>query len=163
MHENQTLVISQIQVVSDSSVGLSKRTVHLIGAQVGEDHSGSMGVGRRWGRALRRRVECPLQEVNVRSGTSRALGCLLSFLGGLGSGKREDELWVLARGRDDALVCVKRDYGRDGVTILCVAQTPESLDLLGWELADLLDVQVCAERFDGAGVAGDRACDLGGP
>ena len=46
--------------------------------------------------------------------------------------------------------------------VLREAETPERLDLLGWELADLLDVQVAAEGLDGAGVAGDGACGFGG-
>jgi hypothetical protein len=51
-------------------------------------------------------VECPLQEVNV-----SACVCVGSFGGlsrlafGLHTREREDELRVLARGGDDALVC----------------------------------------------------------
>lgn len=44
MHQDQTLVIGQIQVMRDSSVWLRERTMHLECAEISKDHSRGMAV-----------------------------------------------------------------------------------------------------------------------
>lgn len=99
-------------MVRDSRMRLRKGPMHLERAEMCEDHSGSMRVGslaRGADRALRRRVECPLQEVDVCCSLGRCTVRILDLcfaLGSLLARKREDELRVLARGFGNALVCV---------------------------------------------------------
>lgn len=161
MHKDQTLVIRQIEVVSNSSVRLGIRAVHFIHTQIGEDHSRGVVIGRRQSRPLSRRVESPLEEVNVGNSAS-SLGRLLCLFGGLRARERQDELRVLACGLHNTLVCIQRDRRGNGVRVLRKAEAPERFDLLVWELADLLDIQVGAEGLDGAGLAGDGACGFSG-
>lgn len=88
--------------------------MHLERAEVREDHGRGVCVGRLargLDRALRRRVECPLQEVDIcrrlGRGAIRILDlCLALGGGGLRPRKREDELRVLARGFRNPLVCL---------------------------------------------------------
>lgn len=109
VHQYQALVIRQIQIVRYSRMGLRERAMHLIGIDVGEnDRRGviirRLARGRR--RALGRRVECPLQEVDIRH--SLVLGVRGLLLGGLAfpslTREREDELRVVSCGVGDALV-----------------------------------------------------------
>lgn len=86
--------------------------MHLERTEVREDHSRSVCVGSlalRLSRLLRRRVESPLQEVDIRARAKRvAVG--VDFFGtdvvGLLAREGEDELRVVTRGVGNALVDV---------------------------------------------------------
>lgn len=86
--------------------------MHLERTEVREDHSRSVCVGSfalRLSRLLRRRVESPLQEVDIRTRAKRvAVG--VDFFGtdvvGLLAREGEDELRVVTRGVGNALVDV---------------------------------------------------------
>lgn len=100
-------------------------------------------------------MECPLQEVDFRSSLGgcpvRGLHVLLGCL----ARKRENELGVVTGGFGDAEVGLERDCGTDGSWAARESETPEGFDLLCGQVADLLDIQVGAEWFDGASTSGD--------
>lgn len=112
MHQNQALIIRQIQMMCDSGMRLRVGPVHLERAEMSKDHGRGMCVGRvarARDRALCRRVKRPLQKVDVCCCLSRCTVRVLDLCFALGSllpRKREDELRVLARGFGDALVGV---------------------------------------------------------
>lgn len=163
MHEDEALLIGEVEVVRDDGVRLRKRAVQLVSGQVREDDRGRVRRRQRAARHRRRgRVERPLQEVDVSAcagvcvgggrGGAVTLGRLLLLL----ARQRQDELRVLAGGVGDALVGVDGDGGTDGGGAVCVAEAPEGLDFLGREGEDLLDVEVGAQRLDaGGGGLGD--------
>lgn len=160
MHENQTLVIRQIQVMCDSSMRLRKRAVHLERAEIRENHRRGVvvdGVLHGGNKVVRGWVECPLQEVDFRGSLGRRpVWRLHVFVGGL-AWEREDELGVVAGSFSDAQVRVERDRGTDGGRAVGKSEAPEGLDFFRGQVADLLDVEIGAERFDGGFAAGDFA------
>lgn len=128
-------------MVGNSGMRLSKRAMHLISTEVRKDHSGGVVVRRRWQGALSRRVESPLQEVNLSSSSSSLEILCIGFIGGdLRARERKHELRVLTRCLDNALVCVQWDNCGDRVRVFGVAEAPEGFNFLGWEIANLLDV-----------------------
>ena len=111
MHQNQALVIRQIQIMRDSRVRLRKGAVHLISTEVGKDHSRGVVIGRVAGRNSRflgRWVESPLQEMDVRHRLVLSLCGLLLWCLALArlSREGEDELRVVSCGFGNALVGV---------------------------------------------------------
>ena len=145
MHQDQTLIISQIQVVCNSCMRLSIGTVHLEGTQVGKDHSRSVSIRGfpRRGRneVVSRWVESPLQEVNFCS----VLSLLASGRGifdGLLDRNRKNKLRVVSCGGGNALVCFEWDHGTNGGRAFGMTEAPEGFDLLWREITELFNVQV---------------------
>lgn len=108
-------------------------------------------------------MKCPLKEMDFCTGVGGIISLLLGLLGlGLRAGQGENELRVLASGRGNALVCFYRDDGTDGVGVAGMAETPDSFDLLWWEVEYFLDVEEGAERLDACGgFAGGFRCGVG--
>lgn len=163
-HEYQALRLCEVEVVGDSGVRLGVSAVQLVRRKRGEDDSRCVGVrklGRSRGlrRRRSRRVEAPLEEVDVCAslGGGLSLASLLSlivldrfFLLDLVAGQRKDELRVLARCGGDTLVCFNRDNCADGAGVRHMTESPDSFDFLGRETEELLDVDEGVEGLDTA-------------
>lgn len=158
MHKDQTFVIRQIQVMRDSSMRLRERTVHLERAEIRENHRRGVVVDRLLhggNKVVRGWVECPLEEMDFRSSLSRRpVWRLHVLIGGL-AWEGEDELGIVARGVSNAQVRVERNCGTNGGRAAGESEAPEGLDFFRGQVADLLDVEVGAEWFDGSFAAGD--------
>lgn len=165
-HEYQTLRLRKVEVVGDSSVRLGVGAVQLVRRKRGEDDSRCVGVRklsrcRGLRRRRSRRVEAPLEEVNVCAslGGGLSLAGFLSllildwfFLFDIVAGQRKDELWVLAGCGGDALVCFNWDNCADGAGVRDMTESPDTFNFLGRETEELLNVDEGVEGLDAAGL-----------
>lgn len=146
MHQHEALLVREVKVMRDSGVGFRERSMQLVRGEVCEDDSGRVGVGGlRWSSRWRRRgrrVESPLEEMDIGTANGRLdrLAIFTRYLLRLLSGKREDELRVLASGLGDTSVRFQRNTGTDRVRVIGITQSPERFDFLVRQREDLFNV-----------------------
>lgn len=106
-------------------------------------------------------MEGPLEKVDICAslGGSLSLAGFLSlfvldgfFLLDIIAGQRENKLRILARCSRNAPVCFKRDNCADGSGVRCMTESPNTLDLLGRKVEELLHVDEGVQGLDAAGL-----------
>lgn len=133
VQHDEAVGIRQVEMMGYGRMWLGVRAMKLKGGQICEEHRacmcvGGFGLGTR--RETSRRMESPLQEMDVRSRSLAALKSLIRLFDipaailGHGAGKREDELWMRSGCAIYTFVCLERDDSAKRKRVIRVSKPP---------------------------------------